>query len=133
MQNRGPKEARQTRHPIARGLASRSSVREQPAPYPRVSYPRGLVLFHAAARLRAGGFNYISQETALSDAGVISQVPINWISALKAVPAARREFVKEMQRFLPAATVRETVEQESYWDYLSDVVRSEGAKAMSAR
>ncbi|WP_347928047.1 type IV toxin-antitoxin system AbiEi family antitoxin domain-containing protein [Pseudomonas helvetica] len=42
----------------------------------------GLVLFHAAARLRATQFNYISLETALSDCGVISQIPINWISLM---------------------------------------------------
>lgn len=52
--------------------------------YERVDYPRGLVLFHAAARLRADTFNYISLETALSDAGVISQVPINWITLMSA-------------------------------------------------
>jgi predicted transcriptional regulator of viral defense system len=45
-------------------------------------YPRGHLLFHAAARLRAGEFNYISLETVLSDAGVISQVPMNWISIM---------------------------------------------------
>ncbi len=50
--------------------------------FPEVDYPRGMELFHAAARLRAGGFNYISLETALSDAGVISQVPINWITLM---------------------------------------------------
>ncbi len=43
---------------------------------------QGLLLFHAAARLRAGEFNYISLETALSDAGVISQVPMNWITLM---------------------------------------------------
>jgi hypothetical protein len=42
----------------------------------------GLLLFHAAAHLRASGFNYISLETALSEAGVISQIPINWISIM---------------------------------------------------
>lgn len=52
--------------------------------YERVDYPRGLVLFHAAARLRADTFNYISLETALSDAGVISQIPINWITLMSA-------------------------------------------------
>ena len=41
---------------------------------------QGLLLFHAAVRLRAGDFNYISLETALSDAGVISQAPMNWIT-----------------------------------------------------
>ena len=39
----------------------------------------GLLLFYVAAKLRADGFNYISLETALSDAGVISQLPINRI------------------------------------------------------
>lgn len=42
----------------------------------------GLVLFHAAAHLRANEFNYISLETVLSDAGVISQIPMNWISVM---------------------------------------------------
>lgn len=42
----------------------------------------GHVLFHAAARLRAHEFNYISLETALSDSGVISQIPMNWITLL---------------------------------------------------
>lgn len=42
----------------------------------------GLVLFHAAARLRAHEFNYISLETALSDSGVISQIPMNWITPI---------------------------------------------------
>lgn len=44
--------------------------------------PSGRVLFHAAARLRANGFNYISLETALSAAGVISQVPMQWVSIM---------------------------------------------------
>ena len=40
------------------------------------------ILFHAAARMRANAFNYLSLETALSDAGAISQVPMNWISLM---------------------------------------------------
>jgi predicted transcriptional regulator of viral defense system len=50
--------------------------------YPVPGYTAGNLLFHAAARLRAGEFNYISLETVLSDAGVISQVPMNWISLM---------------------------------------------------
>lgn len=50
--------------------------------YPRVAYPRGVVLFHVAARLRAGDFNYISLETALSEAGVISQIPISTVTLM---------------------------------------------------
>ncbi len=42
----------------------------------------GLLLFHAAARLRANAFNYISLETVLSDVGIISQIPMNWISIM---------------------------------------------------
>ncbi len=50
--------------------------------YVQVMPSSGLLLFHAAARLRADGFNYLSLETVLSDAGVISQVPVNWISVM---------------------------------------------------
>jgi hypothetical protein len=50
--------------------------------YERVLPADGLLLFHVAAYLRADGFNYISMETVLSDAGAISQVPINWISIM---------------------------------------------------
>ncbi|MFO7577507.1 MAG: hypothetical protein R6W66_07240 [Pelovirga sp.] len=50
--------------------------------YPRVAFPAGLVLFHAAAKLRADAFNYLSLETVLSDAGVISQIPLNWITLM---------------------------------------------------
>lgn len=42
----------------------------------------GLMLFHAAARLRAMHLNYISLESALSECGVISQIPINWITLM---------------------------------------------------
>lgn len=53
-------------------------------------YPRtqgmepGLLLYRAAARLRADTFNYLSLESALSDAGVISQIPVNWITLMSA-------------------------------------------------
>ena len=50
--------------------------------YPVSDYPAGHLLFHAAARLRAGEFNYISLETVLSEPGVISQVPMNCISLM---------------------------------------------------
>ena len=50
--------------------------------FPVRDYPAGELLFHAAARLRAAEFNYISLETVLSGAGVIPQVPINWISLM---------------------------------------------------
>jgi predicted transcriptional regulator of viral defense system len=50
--------------------------------FPVPGYVAGNLLFHAAARLRADEFNYISLETVLSDAGVISQIPMNWISLM---------------------------------------------------
>lgn len=37
------------------------------------------LLGSVAARLRAGQFNYLSLETVLSDAGIISQIPVNRI------------------------------------------------------
>lgn len=50
--------------------------------YKKAIPPTGLFLFHVAARLRANEFNYISLETVLSDAGVISQIPINLITIM---------------------------------------------------
>jgi predicted transcriptional regulator of viral defense system len=47
--------------------------------YKRHANPTGLILFHVAALLRANEFNYISLETVLSDAGVISQIPMDRI------------------------------------------------------
>lgn len=50
--------------------------------YKSAEYSNGLLLFHAAAYLRSDEFNYISLETVLSDAGVISQIPMNTISIM---------------------------------------------------
>lgn len=50
--------------------------------YSRAHYSRGLILYHAAARLRADAFNYISLESALSDAGAISQIPMNHVTLM---------------------------------------------------
>lgn len=47
-----------------------------------VGNANGLLLFHAAAYLRSGEFNYISLETALSDAGIISQVPLGLVTIM---------------------------------------------------
>jgi hypothetical protein len=65
--------------------------------YHPVARNDGLLLFHAAARLRADGLNYISLETVLSDAGVISQVPINRISVISCGQWGTIEFVKTRQ------------------------------------
>jgi hypothetical protein len=50
--------------------------------YKRAMPPSGLILFHAASLLRANELNYISLETALSDTGVISQIPLNSITIM---------------------------------------------------
>lgn len=50
--------------------------------YPQTTPTDGLLLFRVAALLRFDKFNYISLETVLSDVGIISQVPINWITIM---------------------------------------------------
>ena len=50
--------------------------------YPADAPEDGLLLYRAAARLRAGEFQYISLESALSDAGMISQVPVNCLTLM---------------------------------------------------
>jgi hypothetical protein len=48
--------------------------------YPRAARPRGYELYHAAARLREDSFCYLSLESVLSELGLISQIPIGWIT-----------------------------------------------------
>lgn len=50
--------------------------------YDKVDWPRGFLLYHVAAKLRSNTFNYISLESALSDAGVISQIPLQWLTLM---------------------------------------------------
>jgi hypothetical protein len=54
------------------------------------------------------------------------------ITALKSQPAMRADFMKEMRRFLPTATVRDTIEKETFWTYLTGVVEDLVARAVSA-
>ncbi|MBE2286014.1 MAG: nucleotidyl transferase AbiEii/AbiGii toxin family protein [Prosthecobacter sp.] len=53
-------------------------------------------------------------------------------TALKTQPAYRDDFVKEMRRFLPATAIRDTVEKESWWSYLTQVIGEQAAKALKA-
>lgn len=50
--------------------------------YDSANNSNGLLLFHAAAHLRSNEFNYISLETALSNAGIISQIPLAVITIM---------------------------------------------------
>jgi len=54
------------------------------------------------------------------------------LTALGTQPELRAAFMKEMRRFLPAAIVRDTLEQDSYWAYLTRVVIDLGRQAMAA-
>ncbi len=50
--------------------------------YPVKGYPSGFLLYRVATLLRAHEFNYISLESVLSDSGIISQIPLNWITVM---------------------------------------------------
>lgn len=54
------------------------------------------------------------------------------LASLRDQPPMRMEFIREMQRFLPTATVRDTIEKEPYWRYLIGVVTDVGQKAVTA-
>jgi len=49
---------------------------------PKVNYPRDLVLYHLAGRLRADFFSYLSMESVLSENGLISQIPLGCITLM---------------------------------------------------
>lgn len=53
-------------------------------------------------------------------------------TALKTQPAYRDDFVKEMRRFLPATAIRDTVEKDPWWSYLTQVIDEQAAKALKA-
>ena len=53
-------------------------------------------------------------------------------AALQTQAAMREDFITEMRRFLPAATVRDMIEKEAYWSYLADLVEDLRKKAMAA-
>jgi predicted nucleotidyltransferase component of viral defense system len=46
--------------------------------------------------------------------------------------ALRKDFINEMRRFLPAAVKAQTVEQETYWQYLIQVIGEETEKALDS-
>ncbi len=54
------------------------------------------------------------------------------LDSLKTDPATRADFLKEMQRFLPAATVRDTLAQSAWWQYLAGVLEDQTRLALAA-
>ncbi|GHU85504.1 hypothetical protein FACS189473_4550 [Spirochaetia bacterium] len=50
--------------------------------YSRAAYQKGLVLYHTAARLREASLSWLSLESVLSEAGLISQIPLGWITMM---------------------------------------------------
>jgi len=53
-------------------------------------------------------------------------------ASLKNDPGVRTAFVSEMQRFLPSQVVAETVEKETFWAYLVNLVCGESTQAIAA-
>lgn len=53
-------------------------------------------------------------------------------SSLRSDPGTREDFLKEMRRLLPAATVRETLEQPAWWSYLIQLVEDHTKAALRA-
>ena len=53
------------------------------------------------------------------------------VGELKKSEALRKDFINEMRRFLPAAVISQTVEQEPYWRYLTQVIGEEAEKAVA--
>ena len=67
----------------SRAIAAGFLLRACQGLYLLADTPRaGFELFHIAAKLRAGFFNYLSQETVLSDTGIISQIPVNRVTIM---------------------------------------------------
>jgi hypothetical protein len=50
--------------------------------YPGAGREKGLELYHAASRLREESYCYLSLESVLCEAGLISQIPLGWITLM---------------------------------------------------
>lgn len=48
------------------------------------------------------------------------------------MPGMKQDFLREIQRFLPAATVRDTLENPGYWDYLIQLLKEQCTMAVNA-
>ena len=49
---------------------------------------------------------------------------------LKSDPSIRKEFIHEMQRFLPSQAVNDTIKNKDFWIYLTNVIQSECSKVI---
>jgi predicted nucleotidyltransferase component of viral defense system len=54
------------------------------------------------------------------------------VQGLKSQPEMRVDFVKEMSRFLPATTFRDTIGKEAYWEYLIQSIGEQATRAVGA-
>lgn len=70
----------------------------------------------------------------MSEAGLLAGLTFIGGTCLRACygsPRLSEDFIKEMQRFLPAATLRDTIGKEPYWIYLTGVVEELGRMALT--
>ena len=74
----------------------------------------GNLLFHVAGLLRSNHFNYVSLETILSSCGVISQVPMNWISLM----SSGRSYLISCQEFGTIEFIHTTQKPAKIKDFL---------------
>jgi len=99
--------------------------------YEKVDYPRDMVLFHAAARLRAECFNYLSLETVLSEAGVISQIPFSWITVMSSGRSGKIECEGfGTIEFIHTGKDPSRLASELTWDSLCRLWRASVARAL---
>lgn len=54
------------------------------------------------------------------------------IQELRSQPGMRKDFIQEMLRFLPAATVRGAIGKESYWEYMVQLLDEQSSRAITA-
>ncbi len=61
-----------------------------------------------------------------------TQIVEERLKTLTTEPTMKRDFIAEMRRFLPAATVRGTLENPAYWDFLNQTLREQASLAFKA-
>jgi len=62
--------------------------------------------------------------------GVFTTLLNERLASLQTDPRMREDFLKEMHRFLPAATVKETLTQPAWWNYLMQLLGDQARAAL---
>jgi hypothetical protein len=122
---------------ILQARAARRSwlIRSSRSPFARTASRTATCGTSAGSPSRALSFPFsssLSKSVIISTHAEFATLLSERTNRCKRSPLMRDDFMKEMRRFLPATAIRDTVEKEPWWSYLTQVIDEQAAKALKA-